>query len=316
MGLAIGITPYSNGYYYISESITSTDPGYNPIIGDEYSIHKGTGTLSNYFIGTGVEILRNLSLGANFIVTLGNLTRANQYEFGDYENTFTQKSSENLEVSGIGFDYGLQYNKPLKNDLFLTTGLAYAMGNNYRSTLTREKERFTIYTAAPYSPDTLTYSIVTSNDSTRLPSAIRAGLAFGKKDKFVFEINYVFTDWNEAAIHGNYENTLASTHSAMVGVEYIPDMYSNTSFFKRVEYRFGAHYSDNYLKLNNIQLKEYGVSLGLGIRLNNSYSKSSFFFDFTRREGDPANGLHNENIFTLGASINLYDFWFRRRVYY
>ena len=118
------------------------------------------------------------------IVTLGELTRLNQYEFGDYENTFTQLSLEDFTLGGIRFDYGLQYSKPLKKDLFITAGLSYAMRSNFKSELVRNKERYAVYNAAPYSPDTLVYSNVTSRDSTRLPSAIKAGLAFGKKDKF------------------------------------------------------------------------------------------------------------------------------------
>ena len=129
-------------------------------------------------------------------------------------------------------------------------------------------------------------------------------------------MNYIITKWGEASIQGNNPGNLADTRSALFGMEYIPDMYSNTSFLKRVEYRLGAHYSDNYLMIGDTQLKEYGISFGLGIRMNNSYSKSSLYFDFTKRKGDIAKGMHDENIFSIGASLNLYDFWFRKRVYY
>ncbi len=316
IGMAIGITSFSNGYYYLSESITSDDPEYDPVIGDVFSIHKGTGSISNFFLGAGIDITRNLSAGANMIVTLGEITRLNQYEFGDFANTFTQLGSEDLKLSGVRFDYGLQYSQPLKNDFFITAGLSYSMKSNFKSGLERSKQRFTVYDAPPYSPDTLAYSYVTTGDSTSLPSAIKAGLAFGKKDKLVVEMDYIFTNWGEATIQGNYANTLASTHSAMIGMEYVPDMFSNTSFFKRVEYRLGAHYSDNYLKIGDTQLKEIGISCGFGIRMNNTYSKASIYFDYTKRKGDIDKGMHDENIFSIGASLNLYDFWFRKRVYY
>jgi hypothetical protein len=115
-------------------------------------------------------------------------------------------------------------------------------------------------------------------------------------------------------IHG--DNTyLADTKSLMLGIEYIPEKYSNTSFLRRVEYRLGGHYADNYLIIDGIQLKEAGASLGLGIRLRGSRSKANVYFDYTRRIGNIDAGLHNEDIFSFGISLNLYDTWFMKRKY-
>ena len=314
-GVATGLTSLSNGYYYISETITSSDPGYDPVVGEVSSIHKGIGSLTNFFIGTGVDITRKLSAGANFIVTFGELTRINQNEFSDYSNSFNQRSTEDFKMSGISFDWGLQYVTELKNDYVLSAGASYTRGNNYNSTINRLTERFTVYTNMPYSPDSLVASSSQSKDSTKFPASYRIGLSIGKKDKFVAEFDYIYTDWDRALIHGFSGSTLASTSSFMFGLEYIPEKYSNTSFFKRIEYRLGAHYADNYLKINDYQIKELGVSFGLGIRLQNSYSKANIFFDYTLRKGDMARGLHDENIFSAGISLNFYDFWFIKRKY-
>ena len=82
-----------------------------------------------------------------------------------------------------------------------------------------------------------------------------------------------------------------------------------------MEYRFGGHYADNYLILDGIQLREVGASFGLGIRLRDNRSKANVYFDYTRRIGDLDAGLHNEDIFSFGVSLNLYDVWFRKRKY-
>jgi hypothetical protein len=141
------------------------------------------------------------------------------------------------------------------------------------------------------------------------------GVAFGKKDKFVAGIDYIATNWASARIHGS-SGYLANTQSMLFGVEYTPERYSNTSFLKRVEYRVGGHISNNYLLINNVKIKEYGASCGLGFRMRNtSLSQTNIYFDFTRKNGDIARGLHNENYYTIGFSLNLYDFWFVKRRY-
>ncbi|HKK42134.1 MAG TPA: hypothetical protein VJ963_06980, partial [Bacteroidales bacterium] len=86
------------------------------------------------------------------------------------------------------------------------------------------------------------------------------------------------------------------------------------------EYRIGGHMGDNYLVINGEQIKEMGVSAGLGIPVRRSVATSSslkanIFFDYTRKSGSLSNSLHTENIFTLGVSINLYDYWFLKRKY-
>jgi hypothetical protein len=145
-----------------------------------------------------------------------------------------------------------------------------------------------------------------------MPANYRFGVSFGKRDKWVAEFDYVYIPWADASIHGD-NSTLASTSSYRFGLEFIPDKYSNESFMKRIEYRVGAHYGDSYLILNGYQLKQYGATAGFAIRLRNTYSRATVYFDYTRREGNLPLGLPNENIYSIGASLNFYDFWFRKK---
>jgi hypothetical protein len=307
-GMALGIVPVSNGYYNLSE--TTNEPG----IGEVYSIHSGKGGLANVFIGTGKKITRSISLGINMNVLFGTLERTNQFEFKDYANTFSQFSYDNLKINGINFDYGLQYNKNLKKDYFFTAGISMSVGKRYRSELEQITVRYAAFPSSLYSPDTLSYVKNVSRDSTRLGSTLRLGVAFGMKDKFVVGIDYVAANWADARIHGS-NGYLADTKSLLFGIEYIPEKFSNTSYLKRIEYRIGGHIADNYLLLNGVQIKEYGASCGIGLRIRNSLSKANLYFEYTRKNGDLTRGLHNENLYTIGLSLNLYDFWFIKRQY-
>jgi hypothetical protein len=311
-GFATGLVPVSNGYYNLNESIKSGDPGYDPLTGEVLSSHKGDGGFTNFFLGTGINVTKNFSLGVNLTVLFGQVSRINQFQFSDYANTFGQFNSEKLKINGINFDYGFQYRAAFKKDYFFTAGVSMTAAKKYNSEFENFSERFASYSSSIYSPDTLYYTNSSSKDSTKLPSTFRFGIAFGKKDKFVGEVNYITTNWASARIHGS-TGYLANSKSWLFGVEYIPDKYSNSSFMSRIEYRLGGHISDNYLLLNGVNIKEYGASCGFGLRMRNSLSKTNVYFDFTRKNGNPAKGLHNENFYSAGISLNLYDWWFMKK---
>jgi hypothetical protein len=314
-GIAIGFVPVSNGYYNISQTVQAGDPGYDPIAGEVTYLHNGDGGLTDFFLGTGFNITKNLSIGANFTILFGQLQRNNLFGFADNTNTFSVSQTENLKINGINFDYGAQYSIPLKNDYFLTAGISMTAPKKYNSEMQELSIRYASYATSAFSPDTLSYSKTSSKDSAIFPTTIRLGLSFGKKDKFTAAIDYVASNWANAKI---YESRpyLANSKSLLFGIEFIPDKYSNLSYLSRIDYRLGGHVSDEYLIINGVQIREYGISCGLGLRMrNSSLSKTNIYFDFTRKKGDAAQGLFNENYYTVGLSLNMYDFWFLKKKY-
>lgn len=308
-GFATGLVPYSNGYYNLSNTIKEGDPDYNPITGEVNILHKGYGGLTNFFLGTGVNFTKNISFGINLTALFGQIGRNNQFDLTDYSNVFNEKSIEYLQINGIGVDYGIQYTGKLKNYHFINVGVSFTNAKNYNSNYQKLTEKYTSYYVPPYSPDTLEYVNIHSKDSTRFPETTRLGVSFGKKDKFVAALDFISSNWNKARIIGS-NGYLASARSLLFGFEFIPDKFSNYGYFNRVEYRVGAHLSDNYLVINGAQIKEIGVSCGLGLSMRRSLSKTNLFFDFTRKNGSFNKGLHNENYYIIGVSLNLYDYWF------
>jgi len=309
LGVAIGLVPLSNGYYKISQSVKEGDPDYDPISGGYTSYHGGEGGFTNLFAGTGINLTKNISAGINMSILFGQVKRINQFRFDDYDRMFHNNTTEQLQVSGINFDYGVQYNAFLKNDLFITAGFSFTSGKNFKSTYENISYVFSSYG----SKDTLSY---TSDNSSKvfLPGSFRTGLTFGKKNKLVAGADYISTKWSDAKIPGQI-GFLADTKSWLFGVEFIPEKYSNFNYIKRIEYRLGVRLVDNYLVINGEQIKESGITAGAGIPLKRTLSKINVFMDFTRKKGSFENNLHIENYFTVGASLSLYDFWFIKRKY-
>lgn len=311
-GFAIGVIPLSNGYYKMSESVLKNDPGYDPNIGEFSTYHAGDGGYTNFFLGSGININKNFSAGVNMSILFGQIKRINQFDFlidqtRDY-NVFNNNSTEKLQLGGINFDYGIQYNASLKNDYFLNAGVSLKSGKNYKSQYEHISFSYTVFNTR----DTIS-RIFDDKTPAFIPGTLSLGISFGKKHKFTTGLDYVSTKWSKSKIPGA-TGYAADTKTLLFGAEYIPDKFSNYSFMKRLEFRIGGHVGDNYLIINNQQVKEIGATFGIGIPLRRSLSKTNLFIDYTRKNGSTGSNLHIEDYYTMGISLNIYDsFWFMKR---
>lgn len=307
-GITAGLIPFSNGYYKITEEVTELDPEYDEQTGEYISLHTGEGGFSKLFLGAGLNITKYLSVGANMIVIFGDIARTNKIIFGDYYYVFHNNTTEKLHLSGINFEYGAQFMKPFGDDFFFNAGISLTPGMKYNS----DYENLTYLFSAYGSVDTLKY--IKNGTKAFLPGTLRTGISFGKKNKFIVGFDFTETKWSKATISG-MGDYYADTRSYKFGAEYIPEKYSNYSYLKRVEYRIGGHIEDNYLKIDGEQIKEIGLSLGFGIPMRHPISKTNIFFDYTKRYGSDASLFHIENQFTIGLSLNMYDYWFLKPKY-
>jgi hypothetical protein len=301
-GMSLGVVPFSNGYYRMTESVEDAGSG------NYTSAHAGNGGLSSLFLGTGLQVFKNFAAGVNMTVLFGQLKRNNDFYFDDIYNAFNNSSSESLQLTGINLDYGVQYTIPLKKNYFINAGASFTPGKYYKSNYVNFVYRYTAFGTS----DTISYT-ANESGSVFIPGRFRAGVSFGKINKFTAGLDFVSTRWSKSTIPGS-ASYIADTKMFMFGLEYTPDKFSNFGLIRRIDYRIGAHTGDNYLVIGGKQVKEAGISAGFGLPLR-TYSKANFFVDFTRKTGSATGGIRTEDYITFGASINLYDFWFVKHKY-
>jgi hypothetical protein len=309
LGFAVGVVPLSSGYYKLSEAVVKTDPDYDPLVGPYTSLHSGEGGFNNLFLGTGLKINKSFSAGINMLLLFGQVKRYYLVNFDDYGNVYHNSANEKLEMHGINFNYGLHYNKALKNNYFLTAGISLTPGKHYKTDYQQLAYKYNVYSAR----DTISY-ISDNTTKTFVPGTLGLGLSFGKTNKLTTGFDFIMTNWSNSKIPGN-STYAADSRSYRFGLEFIPDKYSNYSLLKRFEYRAGAHIGSSYLVIDDEQIKEIGFSFGLGIPLRRTYSRTNLFFDFTKKRGSGGSTLHIERCYSMGISLNLYDFWFVKRKY-
>lgn len=301
-GVGFGIVPLSNGYYNMTENIESSGVNYT-------STHKGDGGLNSLFVGIGAMIFKNFSAGINMTVLFGQLDRQNDFTLADVYNSYNNGSTEKLQLSGINFDYGVQYSLPINKKYFLNAGASLTAGKRYKASYKNFIYKYTAFGTM----DTMSYE-GNNSGSFLIPGTFRAGVAFGKTNVLTIGLDYIKSNWSESDIPGS-NGYAADSRQLLAGIEYTPDRFANFGLLKRMDYRIGFHTGDNYLVINGNQVKEIGASFGIGIPLRRTYSKANFFVDFTRKSLSAAS-LKREDFVTFGASINLYDWqWFRKPLY-
>jgi hypothetical protein len=306
LGVAAAIVPYSNASYNIGGE-TSSDG----IAGGIYDQHKGTGGYQKVLLGAGYSPFRHISAGMNMFLIFGEVTRLNDFIFTSDNNYFNTRKQGSVAMNGIGLEASMQVMLPLPDSWYVNAGFNFTPSFNLKTSTDDIIFRYSNIRTSLLSSDTLFQA--SGSITSRLPATIRGGIAVGKSDKFTAGADIVYSKWTEASLPHTY-GTYRDAISLHAGAEYIPDKYSNYSFFDRLEYRIGCRYGESYTLFEGDKLNEYGITFGAGIPMRRSRSRLSLFVDMSGR-GSPDDSMVRETRITIGTSLNLFDYWFLKAKY-
>lgn len=339
-GLAFGLTPYSSsGYVFNTKSEIAG-------LGTVNYNYRGNGGISNAFIGMGYKVYRDsakfISVGANANFLFGTITDEQRVIFDNSSKSYynTLRTNE-LQVKGFTFDYGLLYQHRINRKYTIGFGATYIMTADLNATQNTIGWRYTTNSALEESyRDTILLSNITGKIT--LPSGFGIGLYFGKrdstnlsynsnnnnevaklnKDKIVGDnlrlaLDYKIQNWQDFKLLG-INNGLKRNERYSLGISYWPakKMTNNDSkikrFFNAAQYRAGAYYNVSHLFLNQTQITDYGVSVGLGLPVIRAFSSINVSANFGIR-GTTQNNLIKENYARILFNFTLNDVWFIKR---
>lgn len=313
---SFGVTPYSKIGYNVQQV-----EEYLPI--DTVNMHYdyyGNGGINQLFFSNSFLLFKNLSIGFNINYIFGSLEQYNQ-AYLDRADSYTTVVADEISLKKITYDFGAQYFQKFPNKFFYVVGLNYSNKisiNSTKKSAVLMTENYNLYNInvidylANYGSkiDTISSSI-TNNYKVEVPARISVGLTAGIKDKLVIGFDYSFQDWKNIQSL-NVNDNFGTDESYNLGLEYIPNKFSLRDYYKRINYRAGAYLNNTYLKLNGEQIKNYGITFGLGFPIANQRTSLNLSYSYGKR-GTTANGLIQENYSTFGINITLYDFWFIKR---
>jgi hypothetical protein len=96
------------------------------------------------------------------------------------------------------------------------------------------------------------------------------------------------------------------------GAEWIPNERTGTKYLQRVRYRAGFNYTEDYIKINGYQLKELGMSFGLGLPLKRSNTSVNLAYEYGRKGTAEATQM-KEAYHRISLNFTMHEFWFYKR---
>ena len=299
LGASFGMLPFSNIGYTLNARDT---------VANADMIYTGDGGLSKVYFGGAYEPFKGFSVGMNASYLFGGLNRRKKLDYDD-ESFFDSRSNSSINLKGYYYELGLLYKKELANDKELSFGLTA----NNNSTLRAKRTNIVETTSGDYEIVKDTASNVVEWGEVTLPRYISTGLTYRDGEKWLLVADYSMQNWADYTLLGESDD-LSNSMRLSGGLQYTPEFNSVTKYYKRMQYRLGAAYSNTPLTLNDTQLKEMSVSFGFGIPVRKSRTKYDVSLTLGQR-GTTDNSLIKEQFVKFGLSVSYDGIWFVKRKY-
>lgn len=313
--LSFGLVPYSDlGYQFKNTAkIDTTNVEY---------VYGGEGGISKAFLGYGVKIGKNLSLGLNLGYLFGSLKENRALEFAnkkDLENSFNSRTQYQQSVGGLSFDYGLQYSANINDKTKLILGYTGNSGRNLNSktnTVTTRYKIMILPLTGERSEQSATDSTFFSEGSSmkiNMPLTHTAGFAFEKSNSWLIGADISYSQWSDYR-EGNVNPGLNNSYGVVVGGQLTPDAASISNYWKLVDYRLGLKYDRTFVKIGNNDIKQYALAFGFGFPLpsnRSSFYKINFSTEIGKR-GTEKNNLVRDSYLNINLGFTLNDKWFQK----
>lgn len=295
-GLSAGIRKITNvGYNFDDENTDSYNANY-----------VGSGGINKVYLTNAFRLSPRLSVGLNANYNWGKISTTKAVVFSSGKG-LPFYSEEELTVSNVNFDVGLQYTVKLKEKKQLIVGATFGnktdLTGKYKSLLYRTS-----------TSDTISYKESDKN-TVELPNRFGIGLAV-KTNKLTLTADTHYQGWGNVANLNTESTTVAvnlkDSYGLALGAEYTPNKFSGRKFLDRINYRAGAYYTNSYLEINGTQLREVGLTAGLGIPVRSSYINVALELG---SRGTTNNNLINEKFAKISLSFTLFETWFQKVLY-
>lgn len=305
---SIGFVPYSQVGYNLTEFVDVND-GVEDIFTLQRDI-QGEGGINSFYMSNSLMLFKNLSLGFTVSYLFGQISNTTT-DVPEVNNSSISTYAEqmNIQISDLGYSVGLQYHDKINEKYSYTVGGIFGMENSLNSTSTLLRRSFSI--GHPAGGDTLLWENEVERD-INLPTFFGLGFSITNQ-KLMVGVDYKNTLWSQAEIGINNE-TYFDAQSLIVGAEYIPKPRTATKYVHRMRYRLAGRYENSYMKIYDQQLKEVGITFGVGLPMKRSKSTMNLSLDIGRRGTFESESL-SQTYFRFKIDLSFHDVWFLQRKY-
>ncbi len=310
-GMSFGVMPYSDmGYSYaVPGSIDTLDV---------QSVYNGSGGTSKAYLGYGVQLNRNFSVGFNVSYIFGSLSNVRTLELPDDVAALNTRIDDRRYINGLSYDYGAQYFKPFGDNWSLTIGYAGTAGSPLNVKSSRTITR-TPTSAAADEENIPTDSLGVIDGATRkigMPMKHSLGFTLANSNKWLVGADFNYGQWSDFR-EGDLNPGLTDSYGFAVGAQIVPDITS-VRYYNVIDYRVGFKYNKSYIQVANQDINQMAVTVGLGFPLPSMFGGSFYKINFATelgQMGSVSHGLVRERYVNFNLGFTLNDRWFRRSSY-
>jgi hypothetical protein len=290
---SIGFKQFSNVNYLFS--------GNKNVIGsnESYSaVYEGNGGLNDYYWTNAVSLGKHFSLGIKSSIIAGSI---NQTE--TITNDAVTNSIETRQQDYFGsprFEYGTVYSSAINKKWDFSVGGKFInktrLSSNRTLTVT---ENSTVIENDKY----------LQTNRFFLPETFGAGISIVHNKKTAFAADYTYENWSPLNISGNGWRLVNSSRLS-AGMEFANRVTQWGQTIEKNHFQFGGFISNSYLRVHNTVVNEFGITAGMGGRLNNSLLYSISLEGGQR--GTTQSSLVKENFFQFTIGLTYRDLLFSK----
>ena len=340
MAVSFGTYQFTEVGYEIKNRINTDTPSY-------YNLFRGNGGLNKVYAGYAVSPIKNWNIGLNAELIFGNIQSLSAKVYPNTNALFSFSDETYTAYSGFDFDFGTQYsvqnniriNQRIRRDTSsikkpkkITIKHTFAATFNTQTTLNGDGYRYAETFVGPLfekgsltNIDTLIFE--DNKKSTAIkPSGFGVAYSLTNGEKWGITAEMEQNQWSSVTNLANTQIPFFDNVRYSFGVNYIPNTKyeEEKGYFKKVRYSAGFKSEKLYYNFLGEQIKEIGISFGLGLPVIKSIrieeeklpivSRVNITAEYLKR-GTTENGLIQENYFNIILGLNLNDKWFTKRKY-
>lgn len=282
---------------------------------DQFSRFTGEGSLNRAYFSLGHELFDGFSIGGEFRYNFGEEVNSSSIAMNGVE--FGTNEENETDLSGLSFNFALNYETLLKNNHNFSASLIYQPESDITARNTRRLSTFVLTSDLNVGIVNTVESPETKQD-LKLPQELTVGFGYGLPRKWNLAAEYSLRGSSSSAARSFAPNnsSFADASSYRVGGYYIPNYNSISSYWDRVVYRGGLRYEENGLIINGEEINEFGISFGMGLPIGRagSFSNANIGFEYGQR-GTQNAGLIKEDFVSISIGLSFNDRWFQKRRY-
>lgn len=299
-GMSAGLVPWSSvGYSFGKEVIHGN------------LSNEGSGGVTEAYIGFSGRY-KGLSAGVNVSYNFGNIIN------DIYANTASGSSTlfeHVMQIRDWNIVAGLQYTQPIGQHNRVTLGAVYSPKKTMRG------HAWGAYwdISADSKADTVGYMNIKNHYYQ--PNTFGVGLNYihNRSGRVMVEADFTYQDWAKAKFDPLYDENgqivvdgqkFNNRYKIALGGEYVPKLRGN--YFQRVAYRLGVSYNRDYIRVGTNELKDFGISCGLGFPTLEGKTIVNLGFEYKHRQASPQT-LVSENYYSITLGLNFNELWFWQR---